>query len=360
MKIRGTVTVTRSLILPNPGGSTPREGLVALSDEHGSLKWGDLLVPVLRDVIYPTAGALVLYTGKLYFSVQDNASGSLPLDPLFWTEVGSGTGGGTTLPQNQIDALDASSAPAGSNPFATLSDISNLDIQGSTNVADILLDNASIPNKLWIATDTGIDSYATAVALGDALVSDGSGWYNIGQFRGPIGITGADGEQGPAGGGITLAGSDVIANILLINPTPAGVMWISTDAGLDDLSNAVSAGDGVVSDGVNWLTVGPIRGPQGLQGIPGIGLPAGGSIGDRIRKAAGGDYSTEWFLPQYVFTKTEAAIQWDIAHNLGEYPVIQLVDTLNVIIEGEIEHIDINNTKVTFNVALEGKAYLKI
>lgn len=360
MKIRGSVTITRSLLLPNPNGSTPREGLIALSDAHGSLKWGDLLVPTLEDVNYPTAGALVLSASKLYFSIQDNASGSLPLDPLFWTEVGTGDGGGVSLPQNQIDALDAAAAPSGSNPFATLADISNLDIQGSTNIVDILAANASIPNKLWISTDAGVDSYATAVVAGDGLVSDGSGWYTIGQFRGPIGITGDTGATGPAGGGITLQGSDTVVTILTKDASSAGLMWIATDTGTDDYANSVAIGDGLVSDGAGWITVGPVRGPQGDTGPAGPGLPVGGTLGARIRKAIGGDYATEWFSPQYTHTQVGALIQWDIAHNLGETPVVQIVDTADIIIEGEIEHIDLNNTQISFNVALEGKAYLKI
>lgn len=361
MKIRGSLTITKSLYLPNPNGSTPAEGRVALSDASGSVKWSDLLVPLLNQAHTYDRGALVLHDDKLWFAKLGGANGSLPLDPTYWVEVGQTGTGGSTLPQNQIDALDNASAPSGANPFATLADINNLDLKGSTSNADILSNNAAIPNQLWISTDDGVDTYSTPVLAGDGLVSNGTGWYTIGQFRGPIGLQGDQGPQGPAGGGITMQGSDTVANILLKDASTPGLMWIAVDTGVDDDSTPVDIGDGLVSDGTKWLTVGAIRGPQGETGPAGPGLPIGGSVGARIRKAAGGDYSTEWFTNQYTFIQTGGgAIQWDIAHNLGEIPHVQILDTSDIQIEGEIEHIDVNNTRITFNVALEGRAYLKI
>lgn len=63
-------------------------------------------------------------------------------------------------------------------------------IQGQDSVADIKIKTATPAGLLWIATDTGTDSYATAVAAGDGLVSDGTGWFNIGPIRGPVGPAG--------------------------------------------------------------------------------------------------------------------------------------------------------------------------
>lgn len=361
MRIRGSLHITKSLYLPNPNGSSPAEGRFALSDATGSVKWGDLLIPILDQNAVYDKGSIVLHDEKLWFAKLDNANGSLPLDIAYWVEVGQSGTGGSTLPQNQIDALDAASAPSGANPYATIADINNLILQGSTGIADILSNNATVPNQLWISTDDGVDSYSTPVVAGDGLVSNGSGWYTIGQFRGPIGQQGEQGIQGPAGGGITMQGSDTVANILLKDDSTPGLMWIAVDTGVDDDGTAVAIGDGLVSTGTKWITVGAIRGPQGPQGDPGPGLPIGGSVGAKIRKTAGGDYATEWYTSQYTHIQTGgAAIQWDIAHNLGEIPLVQILDTNDVLIEGEIEHIDLNNTRITFNVALEGIAYLKI
>lgn len=91
-------------------------------------------------------------------------------------------------------------------------------------------------------------------------------------IQGPIGLTGLTGDQGiqgEQGSGVTIQGTDTIANILLKTNTE-GHMWVSTDSGLDDLGNTVTAGDGIVSAGTDWYTVGPVRGPTGPQGIQGI------------------------------------------------------------------------------------------
>lgn len=46
-----------------------------------------------------------------------------------------------------------------------------------------------------------------------------------------------------------------------------------------------------------------VPGPQGDQGEPGQGLPAGGTTGQIPRKAATGDYDTEWFTPGSMINK---------------------------------------------------------
>ena len=97
---------------------------------------------------------------------------------------------------------------------------------------------------------------------------------------GSQGIAGDQGLQGDPGAGVQVYGSDTIVNIRG-KANADGHMWISTDAGVDDLGTAVNPGDGVVSAGPSWLTVGPIRGPQGQQG------PIGNSGADGIDGSQG-------------------------------------------------------------------------
>jgi hypothetical protein len=40
MRVRGSLSITKDLTLPNPGGTTSK-GLVALSDAEGNLQWGN-------------------------------------------------------------------------------------------------------------------------------------------------------------------------------------------------------------------------------------------------------------------------------------------------------------------------------
>jgi len=68
-------------------------------------------------------------------------------------------------------------------------------------------------------------------------------------------------------------------------------MWISTTAGTDDHGTAVNIGDGIVHDGTEWLTVGPIRGPKGNDGE---GVPTGGTTGQALVKKSNTNFDSEW------------------------------------------------------------------
>jgi hypothetical protein len=62
MRVRGSLSITKDLTLPNPGGTTSL-GLVALSDAEGNLQWGNLLIlPLDLNLTYPDKGALVTIT----------------------------------------------------------------------------------------------------------------------------------------------------------------------------------------------------------------------------------------------------------------------------------------------------------
>jgi hypothetical protein len=51
---RSANMITKDLTLPNPGGTTPSKGLVALSDAEGNLQWGNLLIlPLDLNLTYP-------------------------------------------------------------------------------------------------------------------------------------------------------------------------------------------------------------------------------------------------------------------------------------------------------------------
>jgi hypothetical protein len=64
----------------------------------------------------------------------------------------------------------------------------------------------------------------------------------------------------------------------------------------------------------------------------------------------------------FVFTQGVAATTWTIQHNLGKFPSVGVVDTINVangqIYYGDVKYIDSNNLTVTFASAFSGKAYL--
>lgn len=60
----------------------------------------------------------------------------------------------------------------------------------------------------------------------------------------------------------------------------------------------------------------------------------------------------------YTHTQSNAATVWPIAHNLGKYPKVLIMDTAGSEVEGDIKYPDINHVTLTFSSAFAGKAFL--
>ena len=60
----------------------------------------------------------------------------------------------------------------------------------------------------------------------------------------------------------------------------------------------------------------------------------------------------------FVYTQAVPSATWTIAHNLGKYPAVTIVDSANRTVEGECEYIDLNTVRLTFSGAFSGKAYI--
>ena len=60
----------------------------------------------------------------------------------------------------------------------------------------------------------------------------------------------------------------------------------------------------------------------------------------------------------YEHNQTTASSLWNIAHNLGKFPNVTVVDSGNSVVVGEVEHITNNTLRVSFRASFSGKAYL--
>ena len=60
----------------------------------------------------------------------------------------------------------------------------------------------------------------------------------------------------------------------------------------------------------------------------------------------------------FIFTQGVAATTWNIAHNLGKFPSITVIDTGNTVVTGEYNYTSNKNVILTFSAAFAGKAYL--
>lgn len=60
----------------------------------------------------------------------------------------------------------------------------------------------------------------------------------------------------------------------------------------------------------------------------------------------------------YVHNQGVTASTWTINHNLNRYPNINIVDSNNIIIVGEVNYQNLNTIQLTFNSGTIGKAFL--
>lgn len=59
----------------------------------------------------------------------------------------------------------------------------------------------------------------------------------------------------------------------------------------------------------------------------------------------------------FVHDQTTSSDTWSIAHNLGKYPSVMIVDSDNQLVGGGVEYVDTNNVTLTFKGAFKGKAF---
>lgn len=60
----------------------------------------------------------------------------------------------------------------------------------------------------------------------------------------------------------------------------------------------------------------------------------------------------------YIHDQQVASVTWVVTHNMNKYPAINIVDTSNDIIMGEVRYNTLNQLTITFTAAISGKAYL--
>lgn len=60
----------------------------------------------------------------------------------------------------------------------------------------------------------------------------------------------------------------------------------------------------------------------------------------------------------YTHDQAVAAATWTVAHGLGRYPSVTVVDSAGTMVFGEVNYLDANTVQLDFSTAFSGKAYL--
>ncbi len=105
---------------------------------------------------------------------------------------------------------------------------------------------------------------------------------------------------------------------------------------------------------------GGMAGPVGPAGANGIGIPAGGTTGQVLEKTSNADYATAWSTNSVSdknfsqpFTSLSTVV---VAHNLGKYPSVTVIDSAGDEVEGLVDHTSINQLTITFSAPFSGVA----
>lgn len=60
----------------------------------------------------------------------------------------------------------------------------------------------------------------------------------------------------------------------------------------------------------------------------------------------------------FIHTQTTPAATWTIAHDLGKYPAVTIMDSAGNQIVGDVQYVDADNLNIVFTSTISGKAYL--
>lgn len=70
------------------------------------------------------------------------------------------------------------------------------------------------------------------------------------------------------------------------------------------------------------------------------------------------DESLSPALRQVIFSQGVALADWVIDHNLHRFPSVEVVDSTNRLVEGDVEYVNSNRIIIHFAAAFSGTAYI--
>lgn len=114
--------------------------------------------------------------------------------------------------------------------------------------------------------------------------------------------------------------------------------------------------DIVYNNSINTITpyvfkVTPLNLGPGLSGSTDF---TGSSVNINLNFA----YIKDQVRENYIHDQQVASATWVVLHNMNKYPSVNIVDTANDEVTGEVRYNNLNQLTITFTAAFSGKAYL--
>jgi hypothetical protein len=60
----------------------------------------------------------------------------------------------------------------------------------------------------------------------------------------------------------------------------------------------------------------------------------------------------------FIYTQATPSAVWVISHGLGRFPAVDVVDSSNSEVDGDLQYLDSNHLSITFSAPFSGEAYL--
>ena len=338
MQIRGSLVVTKDLTLKNTGGTAPSKGLVALSDADGKVRWGHLvLLPLDQFYTYPDKGTLVTHMGRVYYSLVNKAKGNYILNRYIWKEITI-----EQLSQDQLDAMNNASNPSESNPIVTLGELqSNLsslkligDVTGYAEYREgVLVLRTTIPEQTAAGTSFVRDSFQYIGAQSFMLSQDVTNVLMItvnGQLLNEDQYAITSTKQ-----------LDILDELEEEDNVIATYNLVAHNPGITVNSVSISTGNNIE------LTPADI-GLGKVDNTADIDKPISTATQQAFDKIIQGG--------NFEHVQTELAYSWLVRHGLGKYPAVTSIGEDGIEYEGEVKHLDKDNTVILFSAPLKGIA----
>lgn len=81
-------------------------------------------------------------------------------------------------------------------------------------------------------------------------------------------------------------------------------------------------------------------------------------VGDGVQNWNAIAYSFQRPDVSFVYEQSPASDVWTINHALGKYPSVTVVDSAGDEVEGNVNHVSVNQVVLTFSAAFSGRAFL--
>lgn len=86
--------------------------------------------------------------------------------------------------------------------------------------------------------------------------------------------------------------------------------------------------------------------------------PQNYSVVERVEQGPPGPSSPGATDRNHLHLQSIASAEWTIAHGLGKYPSVTILDSAGDEVDGEVTHVDLDTLVIRFSAAFSGRASL--